>query len=99
MFSIKSCYLLQFICLGAQAEEEEAERGLTETESEEAYCVVSIKLLCVDDFIPRKRIVQEYKMQPFSVFVWGPRLPAARMEEDEAEDEQLQEIIVKVIIS
>ena len=37
MFSIKSCYLLQFICLGAQAEEE-AERGLTETESEEAYC-------------------------------------------------------------
>ena len=68
---------MQFICLGAQAEEE-AERGLTETESEEAYCVVSIKLLCVDDFIPRKRIVQEYKMQPFSVFVWGPRLPAAR---------------------
>ena len=61
--------------------------------------MVSIKLLCVDDFIPRKRIVQEYKMQPFSVFVWGPRLPAARMEEDEAEDEQLQEIIVKVIIS
>ena len=47
MFSIKSCYLLQFICLGpgAQAEEEEEaeealppERGLTETESEEAYC-------------------------------------------------------------
>lgn len=39
MFYIKSCYLLQFICLlrpGAQAEE--AERGLTETESEEAYC-------------------------------------------------------------
>ena len=60
--------------------------------------MVSIKL-CVDDFIPRKRIVQEYKMQPFSVFVWSPRLPAARMEEDEAEDEQLQEIIVKVIIS
>ena len=72
MFSIKSCYLLQFICLGAQAEEE-AERGLTETESEEAYCVVSIKLLCVDDFIPRKRIVQEYKMQPFSVLALGPQ--------------------------